>query len=342
MASLGPLIVELAPRTERRERKARCDALGHADDVGIDAEVIDREPAPGAAEPALHLVGDEHDAVLAATLDDALEEGLRRRDVATLTQHRFDDHGRGLGRRGLGEQQAVERPQRCIDRRLLIARQGIREGRHEHAARQRRVAGAIDRLRGRHRHREVGATMERPLEHDDVLALGDLLGQLDRRLRDLGAGVREEEGVDAGRRDVVQLRRQRLHQVVCEHVGLSVYEPFGLGRDRGGDLGVAVAGRVDGDARREIEVLVTIGGGDTTSPARGDLEIGHLEPHVREVRHIESLDSAPYPPHTPRRPAHVASNATTPGSVPGHIEAARASASSQLTDSSSGLRNGIT
>ena len=57
--------------------------------------------------------------------------------------------------------------------------------------------GPVDGLRRRHRHRQVRPPMERPGEHDDVRPAGHLLGQLDRRLGDLGAGVGEEERVDA-------------------------------------------------------------------------------------------------------------------------------------------------
>ena len=64
VAAGGPLVVELAAGAERGEREAAGDALGHADDVGLDAVVIDGEHLAGAAEAALHLVGDEQDAVL--------------------------------------------------------------------------------------------------------------------------------------------------------------------------------------------------------------------------------------------------------------------------------------
>ena len=65
----GPLVVKLASRAEGGEGKSARDALGHANDVGLDAGVLDREHLAGATETALHLVGDEQDAVLLATLD---------------------------------------------------------------------------------------------------------------------------------------------------------------------------------------------------------------------------------------------------------------------------------
>ena len=77
--------------------KPERDPLGHADDVGLDVVVVDREHPPGATEPGLHLVGDEEDAVGPAALDDAAEERRRRRAVAALTEHRLEDHRRRLG-----------------------------------------------------------------------------------------------------------------------------------------------------------------------------------------------------------------------------------------------------
>ena len=72
VAAGRPLVVELAASAERGEREPAGDALGHADDVGLDAVVLDGEHLAGAAEAALHLVGDEQDAVLAAALDEAV------------------------------------------------------------------------------------------------------------------------------------------------------------------------------------------------------------------------------------------------------------------------------
>src|SRR5690606_27370783 len=93
-----------------------------------------------------------------------------------------------------------------------------------------------------------------------------------------------------------------------------------------GDGGVAVAGRVDGDAGREVEVLVAVGGGHAATAARDDLQIGDLEPHVGEVR------PAAQPRHgTPRRSDRQTFN-----------EAAWSSASAQPTRSRSSRRNGIT
>ena len=64
---------------------------------------------PVRAEPGLHLVGDEQDPVLATDRREPLQERRRRRDVAALAEHRLEHHRRGLARRGLREQQVVQR-----------------------------------------------------------------------------------------------------------------------------------------------------------------------------------------------------------------------------------------
>ena len=78
---------------------------------------------------------------------------------------------------------------------------------------------------------------------------------------------------------------ERLEQVVGVDVRLGVDEARGLLGDRLDDVRVAVPGRVDGDAGGEVEVLLAVDGRHpATAPAR-HLEVGDLEPHVREVRH---------------------------------------------------------
>ncbi len=100
VAALWPLVVEFATSAEGGEREAAGDALGHTDDVGFDAVVLDGEHLARSAETALHFVGDEHDPVLAATFDEAVDESRRGGDVATLAHHRLEDDSGGLVGRG--------------------------------------------------------------------------------------------------------------------------------------------------------------------------------------------------------------------------------------------------
>src|SRR4029079_16141592 len=99
VAPHGPLVVEFASSAERGEREAAGDALGHADDGWLDAVVLDGEHLAGAAEATLHLVGDEHDPVLTAALDETGHERLGRRDVAAFTKHRLARDERAVSER---------------------------------------------------------------------------------------------------------------------------------------------------------------------------------------------------------------------------------------------------
>ena len=50
-------------RNRHAHRQPRGDALRGDDDVGLNADVLDREHLPGAADARLHFVGDEQHAV---------------------------------------------------------------------------------------------------------------------------------------------------------------------------------------------------------------------------------------------------------------------------------------
>ena len=88
-------------------------------------------------------------------------------------------------------------------------------------------------------------------------------------------------------------RRQRLGEVVGEDVDLGVDEALRLGADRRRHLRVGVARGVDGDAGREVEVLVAAHGGDPAPPSVRHLQVGDLEPHVRQVRHAAQTTTSP-------------------------------------------------
>jgi len=115
-------LAEHANRTERQI--ARGQALGHADEIGHDAPVVDREPAARAAEAGHHLVGDQQDPVGA---HDRLEEHRRDRVGALVP----DD--------------VLEAVERLVDRpRFLLAPAvRVRVPDHAHEARLVRQAAVV-------------------------------------------------------------------------------------------------------------------------------------------------------------------------------------------------------
>ncbi len=65
-AAGGRGVHDVGPAADGGERKAAGEALGHDDQVGVHPRLLVREHRAGAAEAGLHLVDDEHDAVLVA------------------------------------------------------------------------------------------------------------------------------------------------------------------------------------------------------------------------------------------------------------------------------------
>ena len=71
--------------------------------------MLDREHPARAAEAGLHLVDDEHDAVLVADPADAGQELRRADDEAALSLNRLDDDRRHLLGGDMGDEGALER-----------------------------------------------------------------------------------------------------------------------------------------------------------------------------------------------------------------------------------------
>ena len=83
------------------------DRLAEHDDVGRDAEVLDRPELAGPVEAHLDLVDDHQDAVLVEHLLQVLEEVHRRHDVAARALQWLDVEGGVLGLAGLRIPEAV-------------------------------------------------------------------------------------------------------------------------------------------------------------------------------------------------------------------------------------------
>ena len=93
---------------DRAERHAAGDALGQADDVRLDAPVLDGEHLAGAAHAGLHFVGDQQDAVLVAQLAQLAMELRRRHEVAAFALDRLDEDRRHFVRRDRAVEEVFE------------------------------------------------------------------------------------------------------------------------------------------------------------------------------------------------------------------------------------------
>jgi hypothetical protein len=142
--------------------------------------VLDRPDRPGAADPALHLVRDEEDAVARAELFEATGEVGRHRDEAALALDGLEDDAGDRLRVDVASEQLLEALKR---RRRVDSPVRIRAGRTVDLRRERPEALPVDEL-ARHRHRQERPAVERVVEDDDrrppCRRAGDLDGVLDR------------------------------------------------------------------------------------------------------------------------------------------------------------------
>ena len=174
MAPVVPLHHRV-PGQERPEGHARGDALGQGHDVGLEAEVLAREEPARPAHPALHLVGDEQDAVLARQVAEPLQEPGVRHDVAALALDGLHDHGGDLaGVDGGAEHGLGEKVQALDVARLFLpvhrAAVAVRVVGVDDLGHERPVAAALDGLARGEAHGPVGAAVEGPVEGHDLLA----------------------------------------------------------------------------------------------------------------------------------------------------------------------------
>ena len=167
---------------------------------GLDAVVLVAEPLAGAAEAGLDLVDDEAGADLVGDGAQLLHELRRRHDEAALALDGLDDDAGHVVAVDLGAQHAAHVFDGVV-RGVLAGRRAVRVAvaRVVDAAHERLVVAAVVHGGVGEGHGEVGAAVEGALEGDDAGPARDLLGQLDRVLDGLGAGVGEHDLVDAAR-----------------------------------------------------------------------------------------------------------------------------------------------
>src|SRR6185312_464601 len=132
-----------------------------------------------------------------------------------------------------------------------------------HAGNERRKAAALLRLGGGQRKRAHGASMERSVEGDDVLALGVITRELQGALNRFRAGVAVIDFMRAGHGgDLRQPLGKGNHAFIIKIGTRHVDEFGGLLLDGGDDFGMTVPSGCDGDAGGEIEEVVTVHVGD--------------------------------------------------------------------------------
>ena len=219
------------------------------------------EEAAGAADARLHLVEDEQQAVFVAEPAQLLHEVLRHGAKPPLALHGLDEDRRRL----LGD--------RVPDGR------NVAEGQLQEA--RGLGAEALDVfLLPAGRDGGDGAAVESALEGEDVVLAGVTLGKvvapgrLDRAFQRLGARIGEEHLVGEGR-----LRQPAAEAFLAGDLVevRQVPDLLGLVLQRGDEMGMGVAQRIDGDAGGEIEISLAILGDEPHAlPAREPERCTHI------------------------------------------------------------------
>ena len=261
---------QLRAAGDRGERQPAAERLAGHEQVGLDVVALDRPDRAGTAAAGLHLVVDVEDLVLVAQRAQRVHELGRHRDEAAFALHRLEHDAGDLARVDVLLEEELEAVQRVLGRHAAIR---IRRRRAVHVGCERPEALLVDELR-RHRHRQVGAPVERAVEDDDARAAGrgtrDLDGVLDR----LRARVQEDRLRRrlAGPELVELLGDRDVRLVGADHEAL-VQEAVDLLVDRPHDGRVPVAEVLAGDAAAEVEVLATLGVPDARAPGPRDDEV---------------------------------------------------------------------
>ena len=248
-------IMHLAARKHRAHRdRAVGQALGGRDEIGHDAEIVDREGRAEPAEAGNDLVEDQEDAVPVTNGAQALQIAFRRDQHAGRAGHRLDDDGGD----GLGAMQRDEAFQ-VVGKLGAMLRLALGIG----VARE--VVGVAQMVRARQLRKDAAvghdAADRNAAEADAVIAAlaadepgaraladGALVGEgdLQRGIDRFRAGAGEEHPVELGGRPARRDAAELLGEVEGDRVahlerGREV-EGRKLAFDGGGDAPAAVAG----------------------------------------------------------------------------------------------------
>ncbi len=257
MRAPAPTLLQLAAADHGGERQAVGDGLGQGHDVGHDAGVLEAPHLARPCEAGLDLVEDEQDAVLIGQASQALEEARRRRTVAALALDGLDEDGCHVLWRDLVGEVGFERREAGVGGRVLVALEvavDVREGRQVDARQERLVAMAVVGVRAGDAGRPERPAVEAAAEGDDARPTGHPTSHLEGALDGLRARVEEEDRIER----VGHLGRDHLGQTV-DRLGEADRarrrdEAVDLRVDGGGDGGMMVPERRDGDAVGEVEI----------------------------------------------------------------------------------------
>ena len=255
-AAGGGAIHHVGAAQHARERQAAGHALGHRDQVGDHAAVLDGEQLCGAPEAALDLVGDQQDAVARGELAQGVEEAGGRGHKAALAEHRLDDHGGHAIWRALLLEQLVQ----TLDGALAIpAAILVGEGRVIDLGGEGAEVLAVRLRLARERQAHQGAAVEAVGEGHDAGAPGEGARDLHRVLGGLGARGYEHGlfGEGAGGQGAQALGQADVG-LVHANLEAGVGHALQLGLHCLHHAGVIMAHVQHADAADKVDILVAV------------------------------------------------------------------------------------
>jgi len=268
----------LPPKVE-----ARGERLGAGDDVGFEAEAVDRPEVAGAADAGLHLVVDPQRADLGGVRLQAGEEVPRRRDEAAFAGDGLDHERRHLlladavldlllegGQCSLaGLFLGLGAPRVAVVVRVLSP-VDLRGARHHPRLVRMRLVGE--------RQGHVGAAVEGVRERHDAGTLGVGAGDLDGVLDGLGAGVGQEGLLRgrAGSQGVEPLGQLDVGGVHADREA-EMLELLDLALDGFDHARMRVAEVHDRDPRAEVQVALAVDVPDVRSLPANRMERVHAD-----------------------------------------------------------------
>ena len=277
---------QVRPAGHAGQRQPAGDPLRRGDQVRHDRLVIAGEPVTGAAQAALDLVGDQHDAVSGAELREPGQEPVRRDDEPALALDRLDQHRRDVVLADLGVDQARDHVQRLGRAAFRPAGPAQRVGHRDPVdlAGERAEPVLVRHVLGGQRHREVGAAVVGVIEDHDSWPPGGIPGDLDGVLHRLRAGVEQRRAllVITGSQPVELLADLHVPLVRGDHEA-GMGEARHLLGDPLDDPLRAVAHPGDRDAGAEIDQRVAVDVDDHATAGRGDEDRQHVAEPPRDA-----------------------------------------------------------
>ena len=274
---------QISPRDTCAQRQSRGNSFGDADDVRLDAVMLQGKHFSGTAHAALDFVHDEHDAVLVADPPQALKEAVRSGKITAFALHGFDYDCGDFFRRRSGFEQAVLDPIQSALAGAAIAAVFSAERvaidvRIRHVNHVEHLALETDPLRdpGRsERKRSQRASMKAAKERDEFLASGCVHRQFQSGLDSFSAAVRKVRARRTSHRhNLVQLLGQLRHLAIVVIGAAHVNQLRGLILNCLHDFGMAVTGGTDGDAGVAVEkdIAIDVCYPDSLGPIGNQLE----------------------------------------------------------------------